>query len=104
MTAEVKTLVIKIGSGVLAAADGLSLDLDRCARLVRQIAHQVHSGRHCVVVSSGAVAAGLMELGMTQRPTDLAAVQACSAIGQSLLMHAYETFFREHDLRVGQLL
>ena len=104
MAGSAQRVVIKLGSGILAAVDGLSLDLAQIDGLVEQVAELCRSGTQCVLVSSGAVAAGLMELGMRERPEQLAQVQALAAVGQSRLMHEYETCFRARGFRVAQLL
>src|SRR6516164_3991704 len=64
----------------------------------------MRAGHQCLLVSSGAVGAGLMLMGMKERPKDLPSIQACAAIGQSRLMRWYETFFQRHALHVAQLL
>ncbi len=83
------TLVVKVGTQVLTRDDG-QLDQARIDQLARQLHGVVASGRKVVLVSSGAVGAGMGRLGMTQRPTDLPRLQAVAAIGQSLLVEAYE--------------
>lgn len=97
-------VVVKFGSGILAATDGLSLDSAQIESLCDQVAELSDRGIRCVLVSSGAVAAGLMELGLPERPAQLAEVQALAAIGQSRLMQAYATAFGARSLRVAQLL
>lgn len=97
-------VVVKFGSGVLASVDGLSLDRSQIESLVDQVAALVENGQRCVLVSSGAVAAGLMELGLEERPSQLSSVQALAAVGQSRLMHTYETLFSKRRLKVAQLL
>lgn len=99
-----KRLVIKLGSGILTkpARDGLHVAHIR--RLTAEVAELIASGHECVLVSSGAVAAGMMQFGLHTRPSDLPSIQACAAVGQSRLMHLYETLFRHHGLRVAQLL
>ena len=98
-------ITLKIGSGVLAREDSLSLDLDPMRRLVAEVAELRREGGHdCVMVSSGAVAAGLMELGLKERPVDLPSVQALAAIGQARLMQTYRSLFDEHGLVAAQLL
>ena len=77
------TLVVKVGTQVLTRDDG-QLDQARIDQLARQLHDVVNSGRKVVLVSSGAVGAGMGRLGMTQRPTDLPRLQAVAAIGQSL--------------------
>src|SRR6478736_8732351 len=83
---------------------GSVLDEKQFQRLTAEIAGLVRKGHECVVVSSGAVAAGLGVLGLKSRPEGLAARQACAAIGQSRLMQSYATHFATHDLHVAQLL
>lgn len=99
-----KKVVIKIGTGVLTReSDGL---LDRAAltRLVTAVADLVQSGVPCVLVSSGAVGAGISQLGLTEYPSDVPTRQACAAVGQTRLMHAYENLFNNFELNVAQLL
>src|SRR4029077_8721625 len=73
-------------------------------QLVAQIAEQRKAGKEIVLVSSGAVGAGMGVLGHERRPTDLAELQACAAIGQSRLMATYEKRFGAHGLSVAQIL
>jgi glutamate 5-kinase len=99
-----KRVVIKIGTGVLTReSDGL-LDRAALARLVMAVADLVKSGVPCVLVSSGAVGAGIPQLGLTDYPSDVKTRQACAAVGQTRLMHAYENLFNNFDLNVAQLL
>ncbi len=104
MTASTLRIVVKFGSGILANARGTALDARQFKRLAREIAALVAAGHEVVVVSSGAVAAGLGALGLKERPEELAAKQACAAIGQSALMQMYGAMFAEHGLAVAQLL
>jgi glutamate 5-kinase len=99
-----KRIVLKFGSGILANARGTTLDVRQFRRLCQEIAGLVKAGHECVVVSSGAVAAGLSVLGLKDRPEALAARQACAAIGQTKLMESYATHFGTHGLHVAQLL
>lgn len=99
-----RRIVLKFGSGILANARGTTLDERQFARLCAEIAALVQGGCECVIVSSGAVAAGLGVLGLKDRPEDLAARQACAAIGQSRLMQNYAAHFAPHGLHVAQLL
>lgn len=97
-------IVLKFGSGILASVKGTSLDARQFARLSREIAALVAEGHQCVVVSSGAVAAGLGALGLKERPDDLALRQACAAVGQSKLMQLYSEHLAGYGLQVAQLL
>jgi glutamate 5-kinase len=104
MAKKRKRIVIKFGSGILANAQGTSLDAPQFRRLCAEIAALVEAGHEVIVVSSGAVAAGLAELGLRERPEDLPGKQACAAIGQSKLMQLYGKMFVKHKLVVAQLL
>ena len=104
MSAKSRRIVLKFGSGILASARGISLDLRQFKRLTDDVAALVKAGHEVAVVSSGAVAAGLGALGLKARPEELAARQACAAIGQSKLMQLYSTLFEAHGLNVAQLL
>ena len=97
-------LVIKLGTGLLTKARGTSLDTAQFRRLTAEIAALVAAGHKCLVVTSGAVGAGMMVLKLRERSTDTPTIQACAAIGQSRLMHVYETHFARHGLAVAQLL
>jgi glutamate 5-kinase len=97
-------IVLKFGSGILSTKDGIGLSRPQIARLVREVGALVRAGHQCVIVSSGAVAAGLATLGLESRPKQLAAKQACAAVGQSQLMHAYASAFARQGLAVAQLL
>jgi glutamate 5-kinase len=99
-----RRIVLKFGSGILANTRGTSLDNRQFRRLCAEIAGLVKAGHEVVVVSSGAVAAGLSVLGLKERPEELAARQACAAIGQSRLMQSYAAHLATHGLHVAQLL
>jgi glutamate 5-kinase len=104
MASHRKRIVLKFGSGILATPRGTNLDRRQFVRLTREIAALVESGHEVLVVSSGAVAAGLGALGLRARPDDLAARQACAAVGQGRLMATYTEHFQKHHLTVAQLL
>src|SRR5688500_11027540 len=97
-------IVLKFGSGILANPRGTGLEEKQFKRLAREVAELLQAGHEVLVVSSGAVAAGLGALGLKKRPEDLAAKQACAAIGQSKLMQMYGAVFAAHGLVVAQLL
>ena len=97
-------IVIKFGTGILTTPEASTLDRGQIDRLSADVAATVCAGNECLLVSSGAVGAGLMALGYGERPKDLAGIQACAAVGQPRLMNLYETAFATHDLRVAQLL
>jgi glutamate 5-kinase len=96
-------IVVKLGTGVLTDSSK-QLDAAQMQRLVGQIAAQCQAGKQMVVVSSGAVGAGMGVLGYERRPTDLAELQACAAVGQTRLMALYEKLFSDFSLRVAQVL
>lgn len=100
---HVRRIVVKLGTGILTDARNRP-DQVQFAQLVAQIARLRASGREVVVVSSGAVGAGMGVLDFSTRPRDLADLQACAAVGQSRLMSMYETLFRHYELHVAQVL
>jgi glutamate 5-kinase len=104
MTARPHRIVIKLGSGILANPQGTALEAKQFKRLAGEIAELIAQDREIILVSSGAVAAGLGALGLKDRAEDLATKQACAAIGQSKLMQMYGRMFEEHGLAVAQLL
>jgi glutamate 5-kinase len=99
-----RPVVLKFGTGILARKGGCSLDERQFRSLGDQIAGLVASGHPCIVVSSGAVAAGVDALDLAKRPSDLAGKQACAAVGQPALMNAYARHLGRHGLRPAQLL
>jgi glutamate 5-kinase len=104
MADKYKRIVLKFGSGVLANPERTVLDKRQFRRLSGEVAELVERGHECVVVSSGAVAAGMRVLCLDERPADLPSVQACAAVGQSKLMQLYESMFAKHRISVAQLL
>ncbi len=97
------TVVVKVGSRVLTREDG-ALDDERVAAIADQLAQLRLDGRKVVLVSSGAVAAGLGRLGWKRRPTDLAELQAAAAVGQSRLIESYNRALSPHGLHAAQVL
>jgi glutamate 5-kinase len=104
MQVPAKIVVIKLGSGVLTHGDRVALHGEQFEMIVTAVAGVLRSGYRPVVVSSGAVAAGLMAFKMDSRPEDMATLQACAAVGQARLMHYYESLFRLEKINVAQLL
>jgi glutamate 5-kinase len=98
-----RRVVVKIGSSSLTTADG-GLDAHRVDALVDVLAAAAGAGREVVLVSSGAIAAGLAPLGIPRRPRDLATQQAAASVGQGLLIGRYAAGFARHGLTVGQVL
>jgi len=97
------TIVVKVGSRVLTREDG-SLDDAQVAAIADQLALLRLDGRKVVLVSSGAVAAGIGRLGWKRRPTDLAELQAAAAVGQSRLIESYNKALAPHGLNAAQIL
>ena len=104
MAKRPQRIVLKFGSGILSTERGIGLSRRQIARLSREVGALVRAGHQCVIVSSGAVAAGLATLDLDAKPKQLAARQACAAVGQSQLMHAYASAFARQHLSVAQLL
>lgn len=100
---NISRIVVKLGTGVLTDARKQP-DLAQLEQLVAQVAAQRREGREVVLVSSGAVGAGMGVLGYDKRPAHLAELQACAAVGQSRLMAMYEKLFAAHNLPVAQVL
>jgi len=100
---DVTRIVLKLGTGVLTDSRKQP-DLAQMEQLVGQIADQRSKGKEVVLVTSGAVGAGMGVLGYTRRPVDAAELQACAAVGQSRLMANYQKLFDGHGLPVAQVL
>lgn len=96
-------VVVKVGSNSLRASGG-GVDETVVVDLVAQIAKLVGDGIRVVLVSSGAVAAGLAPLQMRTRPPDLPGLQAAASVGQGLLLHTYQAAFATHGMACGQVL
>jgi glutamate 5-kinase len=100
---NVSRMVVKLGTGVLTDSRK-QLDLAQVEQLVAQVAAQRQTGKEIVLVTSGAVGAGMGALGFERRPADLADLQACAAVGQTRLMATYEKLFAKFNLHVAQVL
>ena len=98
-----RRIVVKIGSRVLVQKTG-RLAIARMTTLVKDIARLRREGREVVVVSSGAIGAGMQALGMKSRPTTLPDLQMAAAVGQSRLMTKYDKLFADEKCKVGQVL
>ncbi len=96
-------IVVKVGSSSLTAAGG-GIDTERIGHLVTALAEHRLSGQEIVLVSSGAIAAGLAPLTLAKRPKDLATQQAAASVGQGLLMAHYTAAFARREITVGQVL
>jgi glutamate 5-kinase len=103
IAATARLLVVKVGTRVLTHARG-HLDEEQIARLAEEINQICATGRQVVLVSSGAVGAGMSLLGLKSRPMDLARLQAVAAVGQTKLIQAYDQTFRKHGRHAAQVL
>jgi len=103
LASAARLIVVKVGTRVLTGPDGL-LDTARIEALGRQFDAALAAGRRIVLVSSGAVGAGMGRMGLTARPQELASLQAVAAIGQSCLIEAYERAFRGRGRHAAQVL
>lgn len=98
-----RRIVVKLGTHTLTHADG-NLNAERIHSLCGQVAALRSRGIEVVLVSSGAIGLGVGNLGLERRPTDLASLQACAAIGQTILMQTWREGFRAHGIEVAQVL
>jgi glutamate 5-kinase len=98
-----RSVVVKIGTTALTTKSGL-FDAGRLAKLVDAIEARMKAGSDVVIVSSGAIAAGIEPLGLNRRPTDLATKQAAASVGQVALVNAWSAAFARYDRTVGQVL
>ncbi len=98
-----RTLVVKVGTSVLSNEDD-TLNLTRLAELAEEIHRVRETGRKVVLVSSGAVGAGMGLLGLSRRPQDLPQLQAAAAVGQARLIRHYDDCLNKHGYHAAQLL
>ena len=96
-------VVVKVGSSSLTTPDG-EIDGDRIGALAAALSARRQDGGQVVLVSSGAIASGLVPLGLSKRPRDLATQQAAASVGQGLLIARYTAAFARHGIRTGQVL
>lgn len=101
--ATVQRIVVKVGSSSLSFPNG-RLNLRKIETIVRQLANLANEGRELILVSSGAVAAGMGKLNISSKPKELSQKQALAAVGQGLLMQLYEKLFSEYNHNVAQVL
>ena len=99
---NVKRVVVKVGTNMLTAANGI--DLDKIKDIAFQISELKNRGYQVLLVSSGAVGMGAKELGHINKVVHIPLKQACASIGQPLLMSAYRTAFSEYSLICSQIL
>jgi glutamate 5-kinase len=98
-----KLIVVKVGTGSLTKNGG-TLDTKLMQKLVDQIAEAIKQGNKIVFVTSGAIAAGISELGIPPKPNDIVFQQVSAATGQSIIMSTYRELFKKHGLKVAQIL
>ena len=101
--AQARRWVVKVGSALLTD-DGRGLDAAVITSLVEQLVSLRERGCEVVLVSSGAVAAGIVRLGWSSRPHLLHKLQAAAAVGQSVLVQSYENAFKQHNIATAQIL
>lgn len=99
---KAKRVVVKVGSNVLTADRGLNLDIVRA--ISRQVCQLIDSGLQVILVSSGAMAAGMKKIGLPRRPVEIPQRQAVSAVGQAGLIMEYENAFDRYGIQVAQVL
>ena len=100
---NVQRVVIKLGTGVLTNDAG-ALDTEKICSVAEQVSQLWQQGVQVVLVSSGAVTAGLHGLGLTKRPKERSLIQAAAAIGQGILIEQYRKFFNQHNRSIAQIL
>lgn len=100
---SVKRVVVKVGSSSIAYSTG-KLNLYQIESLVRQLSDLHNQGKDVLLVTSGAIGAGVGKLGLAGRPKTIPGKQAAAAVGQGILMHIYEKFFSEYGVTAGQVL
>src|SRR6202012_3713467 len=98
-----RSVVVKVGTTALTTPTGM-FDAGRLAGLVDAIEARMKAGSDVVIVSSGAIAAGIEPLGLAKRPTDLATKQAAASVGQVALVNAWSAAFARYQRNVGQVL
>ena len=99
---KAKRIVIKIGTNTLTDDNGL-LDLKVMQSLVSQIT-KIKNSKDIVIVTSGAIGAGMKELKLKEKPKDVVMKQVCAAVGQSILMTNYHANFNRHNIKIAQIL
>lgn len=99
-----KRVIVKIGSSSLQHPETGNLDFLKMERLVRELCDIHNMGKDVCLVSSGAIAVGRQSIGLKERPSTIAAKQACAAVGQARLMMTYQKMFSEYHQTTGQVL
>ena len=97
-----KTVVIKIGTNTLTNDNGI-IDDNIMQALVNQVA-EIKNHRNIIIITSGAIGAGMQELQLKEKPKDVIMKQVCAGVGQNILMANYHTLFRNHGIKIAQIL
>jgi glutamate 5-kinase len=100
---KIEKVVIKIGSSSLTLRNG-GLDIGKMNKFVTGVSGLIESGYEVIIVTSGAISAGLQYLGIAVRPKDISTLQAAAAVGQVELMRTYGDLFAEKQQKIGQIL
>lgn len=100
---DAKRIVVKVGTSTLLYPNG-KINLYRIEHLVRELSDLASQGREVILVTSGAIGAGMVRMGLSERPDSMQEKQALASVGQVLLMHLYDKFFTEYGQVAGQVL
>ena len=100
---DAKRIVVKVGTSTLLYPNG-KINLYRIEHLARELSDLASQGREVILVTSGAIGAGMVRMGLSERPDSMQEKQALASVGQVLLMHLYDKFFTEYGQVAGQVL
>ena len=100
---DAKRIVVKVGTSTLLYPNG-KINLYRIEHLARELSDLASQGREVILVTSGAIGAGMVRMGLSERPESMQEKQALASVGQVLLMHLYDKFFTEYGQVAGQVL
>ena len=100
---EIKRIVVKIGSSSLTSQEG-GLDIDNMKKFAGEVSIVAREGIEVIIVTSGAIAAGLKYLNISQKPEDITILQSAASVGQVELMRTYSNLFYKNQLKIGQIL
>ena len=100
---NIQKIVVKVGTSTLTNGDG-SLNIEKIKKIVSELSNLSDKGYDVVLVTSGAVGAGMGKLNMTERPKTLSEKQALASVGQVALTHLYQLLFQEYGKIIGQIL
>ena len=102
-TIKAKRIVVKIGTNVMTDVNG-TLNLDLIKNLVGQVSKIKNTGKELLIITSGAIGAGMKELNLKSRPKNVTMQQVCAAIGQNILISNYQSMFKKYGIKVAQIL